>query len=426
MKKNNGQMSRIVNKASNQKVTVTIPGSKSVTHRALIIAGLAKGESLILNPLDSEDTRITAQALRDMGIEIPMVSKKMKIRGSDGRVFPESEEIYLKDSGTSMRFFTAIATLGSGEFYLTGSERLQQRPVGHLVEALKTLGADIRCRDGIYPPVVVKARGLRGGEVVVNVKESSQYLSALLLILPYAEKKSTIHLATPLASKPYVDITIDMMRKFDAEVEWLNNRTIEVSNLSRYAGRKYNVEGDCSSAAYFWAAAAILGAEVTTVNVTSDTRQGDFGLLDILEDMGCRVIKRDNSVVVTGGELRGIDVDMNLLPDQVPTLAIVASFAEGTTSIRNVAHLRIKESDRLSAVASELKKTGIKVEEKDDGLVIYGGQPSGAEIETYNDHRIAMAFAVMGLKTGNMKILNPSCVRKSFPNFWDLIENFYS
>ncbi len=407
-------------------MTVNIPGSKSVTHRAFIIAGLARGESLIRNPLDSDDTRITAEALRNMGIEIPEISESMLIKGSDGFVSPVNKKIYLRDSGTSMRFLTAVSALGKGEFHLTGSDRLKERPVGHLVRALKTLGADIRCRDGKFLPVILKSSGIKGGEVELDVSESSQYLSALLLVLPFAEKKSSILLKTELASRPYVDITIDMMAEFGARVRWVDERKIEVDNDARYSGTSYRVEGDCSSASYFWAAAAILGTEVTTLNINVNTRQGDIRFLDILEEMGCRVLRSNDGVKVTGSQLRGIDVDMNLLPDQVPTLAVVSAFAEGKTVIRNVSHLRIKESDRLSAVATELGRVGIRVDEREDGLIIYGGKPKGTAIETYNDHRIAMAFAVMGLKTGDILIMNPSCVGKSFPTFWSLIENFYS
>ncbi len=417
---------REIKKAVKKNVTVEIPGSKSVTHRAFIIAGLARGKSTILNPLDSDDTRITAQALRDMGVQLPELSEKMSIEGCSGNVVPLTREIYLKDSGTSMRFFTAIAALGRGKFHLTGSRRLLERPVGNLVKALKELGADIDCRNGEYPPVVVNAAGIRGGTVEIDVSESSQYLSALLLVLPFAEKRSKIVLKSPLASRPYVDITIDMMREFGAEVNWIDEKTLEVDNHNRYVGKEYLVEGDCSSAAYFWAAAAILGTEVTTLNINTDTRQGDIKFLDILEEMGCAVYRASNSITVKGNKLRGVDIDMNLLPDQVPTLAIVASFAEGVTEIRNVSHLRIKESDRLKAVATELKRVGIRVDEREDGLTIYGGSPEGGKIDTYNDHRIAMAFAIMGLRCGGIEIMNPSCVNKSFPKFWDLVDNFYS
>ena len=419
-------MHKLVKKATREKVVVSVPGSKSVTHRAFIIAGLAEGESLIQNPLDSDDTRITAGALKSMGVGIPEISETMKITGTGGAISAANGEIYLGDSGTSMRLLTAVACLGKGEFYLHGSKRLNERPIGHLVEALRTLGVDVRCRDERYPPVVVKSRGISGGDVELDVSESSQYLSALLLVLPYAGKKSSITLKTHLASRPYVDITTDMMELFGAKPGWVNERKIEVDNDFRYSARKYRVEGDCSSASYFWAAAAVLGIEVTTSNIKEDTRQGDIRLLDILEEMGCDVSRSKMGITVTGGRLKGVDVDMNLLPDQVPTLAVVAACAEGNTVIRNVSHLRIKECDRLSAVARELQRVGIRVDELEDGLVVHGGSPKGAIIETYNDHRIAMAFAVLGLKTGEITILNPSCVNKSFPTFWSLIESFYS
>ncbi len=419
-------MQKLVQKAAREKVVVSVPGSKSVTHRAFIIAGLAEGESLIQNPLDSDDTRITAGALKSMGVGIPGISETMKITGTGGAISAANEEIYLGDSGTSMRLLTAVASLGKGEFYLHGSKRLNERPVGHLVEALKKLGVDVRCRNDRYPPVVVKSGGIPGGDVELDVSESSQYLSALLLVLPYAEKKSSVMIETHLASRPYVDITTDMMEMFGAKSRWINERKIEVDNDFRYSARKYRVEGDCSSASYFWAAAALLGIQVTTLNIKEDTRQGDIRLLDILEEMGCDVSRSKTGITVTGGRLRGVDVDMNLLPDQVPTLAVVAACAEGKTVIRNVSHLRIKESDRLNAVARELQRVGIRVDELEDGLVVHGGSPKGAIIETYNDHRIAMAFAVLGLKTGEMTILNPSCVNKSFPAFWTLIESFYS
>jgi 3-phosphoshikimate 1-carboxyvinyltransferase len=406
---------------------VSIPGSKSISHRALIMAALASGESRIFNALTSEDTLLTAQALRALGADI---------RWDEGavRVFPPAERwhspetpILLGNSGTSMRLLPAVAALGSGRFVFDGVERLRERPVGPVVDVLRRLG--VRCtymvQDG-YPPVEIVSEGLDGGEVRIDARQSSQFLSAMLLAAPHARSDLKVCWETPVASYPYVALTLHMMAQAGIRVKRVGTSCVLIEAPQPYPALQYTVEGDCSSASYFWAAAAITAGEVLTVPISKDSPQGDRRLVDVLESMGCRVEWTDAGVRVSGpADLKPVDIDMNEMPDMVPTLAGVAAFAEGESRIRNVAHLRVKESDRLQVVALELRKFQVPVEELADGLVIKGGRvlPPESPIHAHNDHRIAMAFAVMGLRVPGVVIDGAEAVAKSFPNFWEVLES---
>ncbi len=401
------------------QATLTLPGSKSYTHRALVAAALAAGESLLTNALDAEDTRYTAQALAQMGAGIDWRQEGVRVQGTGGRWQPVTGPIYLGNSGTSMRFLTALAALGQGEYRLTGSPRLCERPQSELLAALAQLGATaVSERGDGCPPVLVQG-GLQGGKARLSGSISSQYLSALLFIAPLAPQGVEIEITGDLVSRPYVDLTLDVLGDFGISYYRESYRYFQVPGGQCYLPQDYAIEADASSASYFWAAAALTRGRVTITNLTPDSCQGDVGFVKVLERLGCRVDSGAEGLTVAGGPLKGLAVDMAAMPDLVPTLAVVAAFAEGETVITGAAHLRHKESDRLAAVAAELGKMGIKVRETADGLVITGGQPQGAEIDTYQDHRIAMSFAVAGLRAPGTAIRDPDCVAKSFPEFWD-------
>ena len=409
----------------NLDASVNIPGSKSVTHRYLIMAALAEGRSWLGNGLWCDDTRYTATALEKFGAQIRHSPEAIEVIGTGGVLNCPSEPIYLENAGTSMRLLTAVACLGQGSSVLVGNERLQARPMEELLDALQPLGGVVESlQERGYPPVRIHGSGLKGGSTVVNASRSSQFVSAILLAAPYASQPVEIAVQG-LVSKPYVDVTLDGMSRFGARARWLDKKNLRVEAPGRYLAGSYDVEGDCSSASYFWAAAAITGGKVSTQNILHESRQGDLAFLDILCQMGCRAEWHDNGVTLYGGELRSIEVDMKDMPDMVPTLAVTAAFAQGTTVITNVGHLRIKESDRLRAIAEALARMNVKVEEEEDRLTIRGGNPRGALIASHDDHRIAMSFAVAGLVAERVRIDDEMCVNKSFPQFWETFEQLY-
>ena len=406
--------------------TLQVPGSKSYTHRALIVAALAEGESIIQGGLLSEDTYYTQKGLELLGAEISWDDGIFRVRGTGGIIKNPARDIYLGNAGTSMRFLTSIVALGQGTFMLTGSRRMQERPIQDLLDVLASFGVNAYTKENTgCPPVIIESNGLRGGEARLKGSLSSQYLSSILLASPYASQDVHIEIIGDLVSRPYVDMTMETMRSFGVKVTHWQHRSFRVPAGQRYLARNYMVEGDTSSACYFWAAAAITGGRVAITNVPPDSLQGDLGFLKILEKMRCWVKMGESGITVEGGKLRGIEVDMNSMPDVVPTLSVVAAFAKGNTIIKNVPHLRIKETDRLKAVATELQRMGIEVKERIDGLIITGGKPKAATIETYNDHRMAMSFALAGLVVPGVRIKNESCVQKSFPDFWDRLEGLY-
>ena len=405
-----------------------MPGSKSYTQRALVLAALAEGKSVLHNPLVAEDTSHLIAALRLLGADILSRNGDLFVTGTGGRLANPGREIYLGNNGTAMRILTGLVSIGRGTFTLTGDQRLRERPIEPLLAALRSLGIDARSlgREG-YPPVVIRTSGLQGGKVTLRDIESSQYISALLLCAPYGAGDTLIELDGRVPSLPYVDMTIEAMKQFGVDVQRDTARRYLVKSGQRYRGIRYRIEGDASSASYFFLAAAICGGKVSVENVNPRSLQGDIGFLSLLETLGCSVIWEKNRVELAGRELHGGDrvFDLGDMPDMVPTLAVLSALRPGRTVIENVSHLRLKESDRLSVLATELGKTGIPVEERKDGLIITGGQPHGAEIETYNDHRIAMSFAVLGLAVPGMSIRNPACVSKSFPGFWGELEKLY-
>lgn len=410
---------------------ITVPGSKSLTQRALIAAALADGNSTLVGPLTSEDTQYTSNALSAMGITVNSSADDWQVAGNGGIITTPQQPIFLGNNGTATRFLTSVAALGNGDFSITGGSRMEERPIRPLMEALKGWGVAIESIKGTgCPPLAIAANGISGGKTILPEGKSSQYLSSLLLVAPYASHPARLEVLGEVFSKPYVHMTLAVMNSFGVKVEASQSLNSFFIPQGTYKAHTYQVEGDASSASYFWAAAAITGGRVTVKNVPNPSLQGDAVLVDMLEEMGCQVSKSASGITVTGPKtLKGIEVDMANCPDVAPTLAIVASFATGTSVIKNIAHLRIKECDRLHVMATELAKLGVVTKELDDALIIEGSRDRstlhGAEIETHEDHRIAMCFAIAGLKIPGIKVLGEECVAKSFPDFWERFSWLY-
>ena len=409
------------------------PGSKSITNRALVCAALAEGESLLTGALESEDTRVMVDALGQLGLAIhhDAVAGTIRVFGSGGR-FPASEaDLYVANSGTTMRFLTAVVTCGHGTYRLDGTPRMRERPVEDLLDALRQLGADVRSEsENGCPPVLARASGLPGGRATVAGNISSQFLSGLLMVAPSAAGRVHLHVAGELVSEPYVRMTLAVMSAFGVWVRYEDTFSLIFPTQGRlarfvvpagqtYRAARYEIEPDASAASYFFAAAAVTGGQVTVEGLTRNSIQGDVAFCHCLARMGCQVRYGPKSITVVGGPLRGIDVDMNAISDTVQTLAAVALFAEGPTTITGVAHIRHKETDRISAVATELRKLGAEVDERPDGLRIVPRRLRGAEIDTYDDHRMAMSLAVVGLASPGVVIRNPGCTAKTYPRFFD-------
>jgi 3-phosphoshikimate 1-carboxyvinyltransferase len=381
---------------------------------------------MLVNALSCEDTERTAQALEKFGVRILWEGDGVHVQGTGGRLKVGAAKVYVGDSGTSMRFLTALAALRNGRTQLDGSERMRQRPMAQLLDGLVALGAKAYSEEGDgYPPVIVESEGLLGGVARIDGGESSQFISALLMVAPLARGDVRLEVVGHLASRPYVDITRDVMSAFGVEVQCAGDHSFFVPRGQRYLPRKYPIEGDASNASYFFAAAAVTGGKVRVENFYPASVQGDAGFLKILEEMGCEVKVGENFAEIRGKALRGIELDMNPMPDLVPTLGVIAAFARGKTVIHNIGHLRLKESDRIRSLASELARMGVRVEEGEDWLSVEGGEARAAEIDTHNDHRLAMSFAVAGLAVAGIKIKGEGCVAKSFPEFWQTLEKLY-
>jgi 3-phosphoshikimate 1-carboxyvinyltransferase len=413
------------------RARVEVPGSKSITNRALVCAALATGESTLTRVLKSDDTHVMMEGLRALGFEItelaqqPTPIERFKVIGTGGKIPAIEADLFCGNSGTTMRFLTALATLGHGAYRLDGIERMRQRPIGDLLDALAQLGVSAVSEGGNgYPPVVVHANGLPGGTATIRGDISSQFLSGLLMAAPFAQSPVEIHIEGPLVSQPYVRMTLAVMRAFGVEVEASDRLdSFRIAAPEQYLScDNFDIEPDASAASYFWAAAAVTGGDVTIDGLSAHSLQGDVTFVDCLKQMGCEVKRDAKSITVIGRTLRGIDVDMNAISDTVQTLAVVALFAEGETTIRKVAHIRHKETDRIAALAAELRKLGAEVDERDDGLTIRPAKLRAANIDTYNDHRMAMSFAIAGLRIAGVRINNPDCVEKTYPNFFEDLE----
>jgi 3-phosphoshikimate 1-carboxyvinyltransferase len=409
------------------RATVRVPGSKSITNRALVLAVLSGVACELHGALQSEDTEVMVKALQMLGFSISSEWSKAIIRignrpGSD--IIPAQEaELFLANSGTSMRFLTALVSLGRGRYRLDGVTRMRERPIEDLLAGLRQLGVQAYSENNNgCPPVVVETNGLRGGRVNLQHNVSSQFLSGLLMAAPHACADVTIYWHGPYVSWPYVFLTVEMMEIFGAKVFPTFDSSFIIPAPQKFGCSDYLVEPDASAASYFFAAAAIAGGRVTVPDISKKSLQGDVRFVEVLQDMGCIVILGETGITVEGGQLRGIDVDMNDISDTVMTLAAVACFAEGPTTIRNVAHIRHKETDRLAALAAELRRVGAEVAEFADGLTIAPRPLHGAEIETYNDHRMAMSMALIGLRVPGIVIKNPGCVAKTYPQFFTDLE----
>ena len=404
---------------------IRVPGSKSYTHRSLIAAALGDGPCTIGNPLFSQDTILTADALQQMGIDIERREDSWIVYGKDGCIGSCNHPIYLGNSGTSMRLLTAVAALSKEPVVLTGNARMQQRPIEDLLQGLKRLGIDAASRQaGGCPPVRIAGGPIRGGAIEIDCSKSSQFLSALLLVAPCTPAGMHIRVPTEPVSKPYIDMTLHVMADFGIEYRRSGYREFQVPGGQHYHRDGYLVEPDASQAGYFWAAAAITGCRILVEGISLDSRQGDVQFVRILEAMGCSVVQEDGAIGIEGKRgLRAIDVDMSAMPDLVPTLAVVAAFAEGKTTVRNVSHLRIKESDRLRVTMDNLERMGIRVSTDGSNLEVWGGAPHGALIKTCDDHRMAMSFAMAGLVVPGIVIDEETCVGKSFPDFWKVLQS---
>ena len=398
------------------------PGSKSITNRALVCAALAGGQSTLGGALDSEDTRVMIEALRRLGLAVEQDRgvRTVRVAGCGGRIPAAGADLYVANSGTTVRFLAAMVALGRGTFRLDGTPRMRQRPIGDLLRALGQLGTDAASEAANdCPPVVVRASGLPGGRATVAGDISSQYLSGLLMAAPCAAGDVELGVEGELVSKPYIEMTLAVMDAFGTSVQREGFGRFLVPGGQTYRGRTYAVEPDASAASYFFAAAAITGGRVTVEGLSRESLQGDVRFCDCLEQMGCVVEYGKDRITVTGRPLEGIDVDMNAISDTVQTLSAVALFADGPSSVTNVAHIRHKETDRLRAVATELRKLGAEVDEHDDGLRITPAARHGARIDTYDDHRMAMSLALVGLATPGVVIRDPGCTAKTYPDFFD-------
>lgn len=413
-------------------VTIVIPGSKSITNRALILAALAEGESLLHNPLDSEDTQVMIASLRRLGIRIEAAQDTLRIEGRGGQIPASEADLFLGNSGTSIRFLTALCALGSGTYRLDGVERMRQRPQADLLDALQQLEIHAAAEAGNgCPPLIVTSKGrLKGGTVRLSAEASSQFLSALLMVAPYAAEDLTIEVLGHL--RPfYVDITLRMMEQWGVTAEKQGENRFFIRAGQRYKSQNYQIEPDASSASYFFAAAALTGGRVTIPGIDSNALQGDIRFAtEVLAEMGCVVTESADGVTVSGpghdrnseirDSLRGMDRDMSAISDTSLTLAALAPFADAPTTVRNIAHSRLQECDRIHAACTELSRLGVQVEEHPDGFTVAPAEKiTPAAIKTYRDHRVAMSFALIGLRVPGIVIRDPGCVAKTFPNFWE-------
>jgi 3-phosphoshikimate 1-carboxyvinyltransferase len=405
---------------------VQLPGSKSLSNRTLLLAALAEGTTIIDNLLISDDVAHMRDALQIMGIETRDQGESLIVQGCGGDYLAVGGELFLGNSGTSMRSLAGAVTLGHGTFVLDGVPRMHERPIGDLVDGLRQLGAEIEyLNEEGYPPLKVMAQGLPGGTAKVSGAISSQFLTAMLMAAPLAQSDVCLKIADTLVSAPYVDMTIKLMARFGAEVEYQDHREffIRGQQMYRSPGEVF-VEGDASSATYFLAAAAITGGTVTVHGCGSDSLQGDAQFARVLEQMGAEVQYEATTITVTGRTLNGIDIDMNEMPDAAMTLALVGLFANGPTAIRNIYNWRVKETERMTAMVTELRKLGAEVEEGHDYLIVNAPTEwQSASIDTYDDHRIAMAFSLAACGPVSVTINDPDCVSKTFPDYFDVFQS---
>lgn len=410
------------------------PGSKSLTNRALVCAAFADKESTLTGALRSEDTEVMIAALESIGVNVEVSDggRRLKVDSRnrlalDGQ--SDQQKIFVANSGTTIRFLTAALSAAGGHFRLHGVDRMHERPIGDLVAAISPVQAgQIKTESpDACPPVLIQSDGWNGTEIQVAGSVSSQYLSGLMMAAPIAARQESlaISVAGELVSRPYVDMTAKVMRSFGASVDLNDHDESEALQVvvqpADYQSVDYDIEPDASAASYFWAAAAISAGDVTVQGLSTNAMQGDVGFCEVLQQMGCKVTATSDSLRIQGGQLKGVDVNMNAISDTVQTLAVVALFADGPTRVRGVAHNRFKETDRIGDLARELRKLGAEIKEHEDGLSIIpptGGQLTGAMLDTYHDHRMAMSLALAGLRVGDVHVRNPACTGKTYPEYF--------
>ena len=401
---------------------VSVPGSKSYTNRALLVAALANGESHLTGALFSDDTDYMVQALRKLGVsaEADPKAASFVVAGNGGQIPVNGAELYIGNSGTTSRSITSYVALGNGTFIIDGDAPMRQsRPIADLLDALSQLGIDAHSRNG-YLPVEVRAKGFRGGKTQLDASKSSQFLTSLLLVAPYADNGLEIEMISEFKTE-YIDITMAVMQAFGIEVEHDDYRRFRVGGGQCYTSRTYAIEPDASNASYFFAAAALTGGRVRVPDIAADSAQGDIHFVAVLEKMGCIVNCYARGVEVIGpNQLRGIDVDMKAISDTSLTLAAIAPFAKDPVRIRNIEHTRWQETDRIAAMVAQLRRLGVEVEEHRDGVTIAPSKPKSSTIDTYKDHRVAMSFALVGLRVPGIRINDPRCVGKTFPTYFDV------
>jgi len=405
---------------------ISVPGSKSLTNRALLLAALSAGETRLENALFSDDSRYFAAALSQLGFSLQLQPEiqQMQVQGQGGKIPSTQAALFIGNAGTAARFLTAFLSLGQGIFTLDGEPRMRQRPIDDLTRALNSLGAEIQhLLDPRCPPLRIRANGLTGGETQLRGDVSSQFLSALLMTAPLAREAVHIVLNTPLSSQPYVTMTLAVMSAFGIDLPHPDLQNFSIAPAAYRSPGTYFIEPDASAASYFFAAPALLGGSVCVRGLTRSSLQGDLAFLDALEAMGCASRQTPRGLEVSGpaGTLRGVEVDMRDFPDTAQTLAAIAPFASSPTRIYGIASARHKETDRIAALCAELTRLGVRVEEHPDGLTIFpAARLQPAQVKTYNDHRMAMSFALTALRVPGLTIENPGCVSKTFPGFFDV------
>ena len=411
---------------------ISVPGSKSITNRALLLAALSDGEVKLDDILLSDDSRHFIQCLRDLGFFVFLQEeiRRIRIRGCGGRLPKQEASVYVGSAGTAARFLTAMLGLAGGTYHLDASAQMRKRPMKPLLKALESLGCKIAFEEeeGHFP-FTLSSEGLTVNEVTVNIDDSSQFLSALMMASVLTHRDFTIHV-TGSHGYSYVEMTAEMMRRFDASVEkHVENHAVSyhIPAFDSYRSGSYLIEPDVSAACYFYAMAAISGGHTQVYGVHKDSLQGDIAFLDLLCRMGCSYKDTASGIILTGpegGTLHGIDADLHAFSDQALTLAAIAPFADSPVIIRGISHIRLQECDRIEAILTNLRRMGIRAEcSSGDVLTIFPGPVQPAEIETFGDHRVAMSFAVTGLRTPGITILDPLCCRKTFEEYFELLDN---
>jgi len=417
---------KIIDKISKTDIEVDAPPSKAHTLRVLIISSMADGVSTICNPLFGQDQLNVIKCLKRLSVEVQRKENHIVVHGKGGKYSLLSDELNVGESGVGMNFLTSAVNLSDKPVILTGAKRITERPIAEVVDGLRQLGCKIEYLDKEgFPPIKVFGGGIGGGAAKIRGRQTSQYFSSIVISSVYAQNKVTLECIDTMTERPYLDITLQMMSEFGVDAQNDKYKTISIPNGKKYSARQITIEGDYSSASFFFLAGAICKTKVTVRCLNTDSKQGDKAFVDLMRKMGCLISITDNGICLEGRELNAIEQDMNNLPDLVPPLAIAAAFAKGTSRLTNIAHLRHKECDRLAVMCSQLDKMGVDARCDEGSIIITGSEnPSGAQIDPHNDHRIAMSFAIAGLVTGNQKIEDEKCVAKSFPDFWERFEVF--